>query len=159
MKAVERLQALVRLRELRERKARVAAADQARRCDALGLRIERLTQEHCQRMAACDTRDTRDSAALLGAIVDHSHVQRYQQQAAERIHLDQHFARHIQALGEERAEVLAQFETLRKHRQQRQAQCEAMAALLAHETRNARRQVQWQAELESEDRPGAPPRG
>lgn len=159
MKAVERLQALARLRELRERKARVVLAEQARRCDELGLQIERVTQEHCLRMAALDTGEARDSAQLLGAIVDHSRVQRYQQRLAERIHLDQHHACRLHALSEERAQLRAQFDTLRQHRQQRQAQCEAMAELLAHETRNARRQAQWQAELESEDRPGAPPRG
>lgn len=159
MTGTERLQALLRLRELRERKARVAAARQARCRDELEQRIDTLTQAHCLHSEALARRDARNGAALLGEIVGHWQVQRYQQQASERVHLDRQFAQQLQALGEERSQVHARLETLRQQRQQHQRQCDAMAQLLAQEVRQVRLRAQEHAEAEAEDRPGGLPHG
>ncbi|MBD8472957.1 hypothetical protein IFT98_02955 [Pseudomonas sp. CFBP 8770] len=159
MTGAERLQALLRLRELRERKARMAAARQARSRDELEQRIDNLTQSHCLHSEALARRDARNGAALLGEIVDHWQVQRYQQQASERVHLDRQFAQQLQALGEERSQVHARLETLTQQRRQHQRQCDAMAQLLAQEVRGVRLRAHEHAEAEAEDRPGGLPHG
>ncbi|MBD8601331.1 hypothetical protein IFT80_01620 [Pseudomonas sp. CFBP 8771] len=159
MTGAERLQALLRLRELRERKARMAAARQARSRDELEQRIDTLTQAHCLHSEALARRDARNGAALLGEVVDHWQVQRYQQQASERVYLDRQFAQQLQALSEQRTQAHAHLETLRQQRQQHQRQCEAMAQLLAQEVRQVRLRAQGHAEAEAEDRPGRVPHG
>ena len=154
MTAAERLQALLRLRELRERKARLALAHQVRSRDELEQRLDALTQAHRRHSEDLAHRDARNGAALLGEIVDHWQVQHYQGQASEHVRLDEQFTRRLQALAKERAQMLAHEETLRQQRHQHQAQCEAMAQLLGRELRQARLRAQYHAECETEDRPG-----
>ncbi|MBD8612250.1 hypothetical protein [Pseudomonas rhizosphaerae] len=153
MTAAERLQALVRLRELRERKARMALAHQVRSRDELEQRLDALTQAHRRHSEDLARRDARNGAALLGEIVDHWQVQHYQEQAGERVRLDEQFTRQLQALANERTQVLARLDTLRRHHQQHQARSEAMAQVLGRALRQVQLRAQWHAEWEAEDRP------
>ena len=153
MTAAERLQALLRLRELRERKARLTLAHQVRSRDELEQRLDALTQAHRRHSEDLAHRDARNGAALLGEIVDHWQVQHYQEQAGERVRLDEQFTRQLQALANERTQVLARLDTLRRHHQQHQARSEAMAQVLGRALRQVQLRAQWHAEWEAEDRP------
>jgi len=150
----DRLQGLLDLRTLRERKARQALADHVQHCATLAQRRQHCADAHRQHLETFHALDARQSAALLGCTVSHSQVQRYRECRAEGVNLDLEFQRRMAELSHEEAAAHARLLELRQQRHQLRQRCDALRECAERARRTAAQRAQWHAELDSEEQRG-----